>query len=217
MRKTPLVALTLVGLFCALAVRPASAQDILGLSLRPTDEMPSGTARGSVDLVADNGGYVISVDLSGAAEALKLESFEGAQAFVAWAVDTNGVRHNLGSLDEGLVLKDARADYPVAQVFVTAEPDAAAGVPAGEPLFTAALRNVTIVDATATPADGAPAAAPQPTAAAAAAPAATAAAPAPAKPKELPTTGETVPEVWALVGVALALLAVGWRLRAGRA
>jgi LPXTG-motif cell wall-anchored protein len=72
------------------------------------------------------------------------------------------------------------------------------------------------VDATATPADGAPAAAPQPTAAAAAAPAATAA-PAPAKPKELPTTGETVPEVWTLVGVALALLAVGWRLRAGRA
>jgi hypothetical protein len=209
MRKTPILALAALALFLATGSRPAAAQDILGLSLRPTDEMPAGTARGTVDLVSEAGGQTnVHVDVSGAAESLKLEDHPGASAFVVWAVDNDGVRHNIGTLDEALVLADASVPFLVAKIYVTAEADAEAASPTGEQLFEATLRNVTEVEAPpAAAATGAPAAAaPAPTEA-----------PAAEKPKVLPTTGAALPDGWVLAALALGLLAFGAWLRFGRA
>jgi hypothetical protein len=215
MKPRPILALALAAIVLALGALPASAQDILGLSMRPTDEMPAGTGRGTVDIVSDGANqFKVTVDLSGAADNLKLENFEGATGFTVWAVDTNGVRHNLGQLDESLVLKDAIATYPIAKLYVTAEPDPAAASPTGKPLFTATLRNVTESEATATPATAAEATTAATTSAGAAAqptgaPTATTA----QKPKELPTTGDLVPDLLVLAIVAAGLFLVGWRLR----
>jgi hypothetical protein len=215
MKPRPILALALAAIVLALGALPASAQDILGLSMRPTDEMPAGTGRGTVDIVSDGANqFKVTVDLSGAADNLKLENFEGATGFTVWAVDTNGVRHNLGQLDESLVLKDAIATDPIAKLYVTAEPDPAAASPTGKPLFTATLRNVTESEATATPATAAEATTAATTSAGAAAqptgaPTATTA----QKPKELPTTGDLVPDLLVLAIVAAGLFLVGWRLR----
>lgn len=217
MKQTSILALALAAFFLALGALPAAAQDILGLSMRATDEMPAGTGRGTVDIVGDGANqFKVTVDLSGAAENMKLEEFAGATGFSVWAVDTNGVRHNLGQLDDSMVLKDAAAGFPVAKIYVTAEADAATASPTGKPLFTATLRNVTESDATATPASGAEATtAPATSAGAAAAKPTDAPAAATAqKPKELPTTGDLVPDLMVLAAVAAGLFLVGWRLRA---
>jgi hypothetical protein len=216
MQRLRILAPAVAAIFLAFAALPVAAQDILGLSLRPTDAMPAGTARGTVDIVSDGtSNFKVTVDLSAAAETMKLEDFEGATGFTVWAVDMNGVRHNLGTLDEGLVLKEATAGFPIAMIQVTAEPDPAAAAPTGEVLFTATLRTVTVTDATATPATAATAAggAAGATAAPAATTAPAAAAPAAAK---LPTTGAQLPDLAVWAAVAAALLLLGWRLRATR-
>jgi hypothetical protein len=214
MRKTSILALAIAGVFVAYGVLPVAAQSILGLSLRATDELPSGTARGTADIVADKDGqYKVSVDLSAAADSLKLADYPGAKAFLVWAVDTNGVRHNLGTLDGSLTLKDVAAAYAAAKLYVTAEADSAAAAPAGKPLFAATLRNVTEVEATATPA-GAEAA--KSGGAESAAPQATAVKAAEAKPNRMPTTGNELPDVLVVVAVAIGLLVLGLRLRAVR-
>ncbi len=220
--------LVVSGLVFGLTVAMAAAvhaQDIVGLSLRATGAMPSGTGRGTLDIVKSNGAsnYLISVDFAGAAESLELNAFEGAEAWVVWAVDMDGIRHNLGTLNAESALKDIPVDYMVARVYLTAEPDAATKAPTGEPLFSVTLRNVTEVDTLPADAPAAAAAtAPAGTTAGAAAGAATApptaAAPAgtakdSAKPKELPTTGTWVQDVLAALAVATALIIGGWRLR----
>jgi hypothetical protein len=225
MRRTSIlaIALAVAGLSLAAGVLPAAAQDILGLSLRPTQDMPSGTAPGSADIVASDGGkFVVSVDVSGAADNLKLDAYQGAKAFVVWAVDMNGVRHNLGALDKSLVLDKVPAGYPVAMLYVTAEPDVAITEPTGKQLFRAVLRNVEESSNTATPAAGgasAAAATTGPTTAAAAstaAPQPTAATATAKKPVDLPKTGTPVQDLLVLSLVALALVLAGLRIRTVR-
>jgi hypothetical protein len=202
--------LLLLGALGLALATPALAQDVLGLSLRPTDEMPAGTARGTADIVqAEAGGYLVSVDLSAAAETMSLADFAGAAAFVVWAVDTDGMRHNLGALSGELVLEDVPVDYVVARLYVTAEPAAAAAAPEGAILFQAVLRNVEEVGAAAEPTASGAAATPT------AAPAA--ATPTTADPGNLPTTGSFVEDILLYVAVALPLIVGGMRLRRRRA
>ena len=208
------LALTLALVGFAAAAAPVSAQSIIGLSFRPTDAAPEGAGNGKVDIVSADGGYKVSVDLSANAEAFG-ERAAGGEHLVVWAVDMDGKRHNLGTLDGDYVLKDAAADYMVAKVYVTAEDDAAAINPSSDPMFNLTLRTVTEVE---TPADQAMAesaksedAAKSDTSAAA-----SSAAAAPAKPKELPTTGTLVRDLLVLVAVAGALVAGGLRLRTVR-
>jgi len=221
-----------LGLAAGWGARVARAEDIVGLSLRPTEAMPGEKARGSVDIMKaeGEGNYTVKVDLSAAAEGMDLAKFDDAAAWVVWAVDMDGMRHNLGALDDELMLKDAAVDFLVAKLYVTAEKDADAANPAGEPLFSVALRSVEEVDAPAgaeskpvAQAGGAvtAAATEKATAAATASPEATSAAPATAdkagaKPDKLPTTGNPVQDVMVLLLVAAALLFGGWRLRAVR-
>lgn len=222
----------LLALLLAAVATDTHAQDIVGLSMRATDAMPGG-GRGSVDIVKSQGAsnYLVSVDLAAAAEGMDLTEFEGAKAWVAWAVDMDGIRHNLGALNADSAIKDVPVDYMVARVYVTAEPDAAAKAPTGDPLFSVTLRNVKEVDtlpadsqaaaaqpaasATTAAATGAGAAAAATSVPAAQAPSAAAAKDG-AKPKELPTTGTWVQDVLAALLVATALLAGGWRLRSVR-
>lgn len=214
-----LVLSVLVCGFTAAMAATAHAQDIVGLSLRATGEMPSGTGRGTLDIVKSNGAsnYLIGVDFAGAAESLELNAFEGAEAWVVWAVDMDGVRHNLGVLNAESALKDVAVDYVVARVYLTAEPDAAAKAPTGAPLFSVTLRNVTEVDtlpaeAPAAAATAAPTSAPAGGAAAGAAPTVAATKDA-SKPNALPTTGTWVQDVLAALAVATVLILGGWRLR----
>lgn len=245
MRKSLLFVVMLLGLFVGWGSTVARAEDIVGLSLRPTDAMPGEKARGSVDIVRSPGGddYTIKVDLSPAAESMDLAKFGTAAAWVVWAVDMEGVRHNLGTLDDELMLPATPVDFMVAKLYVTAEQDAEATKPEGEPLFSVALRSVEEVDAPAqsgsksaaadatgttsatampgtamaTTAAGTPAAGATAAATAAAtAESAAAGAKADEKPKQLPTTGDPVQDVLMLILVAAALLAGGWRLRAVR-
>jgi hypothetical protein len=239
MRKSLLFVVMLLGLVVGWGTTVARAEDIVGLSLRPTDAMPGEKARGSVDIVRSPGGddYVIKVDLSPAAESMDLAKFDDATVWVVWAVDMEGVRHNLGTLDDNLMLEDAAADFMVAKLYVTAEKEPDGSKPEGEPLFSVALRSVEEVDAPAQPgsksaaadATGSPAATAMPGTAmattAAGTPAATTAAivdtaaagaKAGDKPDKLPTTGDPVQDVLMLVLVAAALLFGGWRLRAVR-
>ena len=198
----------------------ARAQDIIGLSLRATDAMPGETGRGAVDIVKSQGegNYRVKVDLSGASEGLDFAKFEGATAWIVWAVDMDGVRHNIGTLSDQLLLENAAIDYLVARVYVTAEKDANAKTPAGQPLFSVTLRNVEEVD---TVPDAPAGVASSTTGAAAAAPASSAAA-APAaggakkeaeKPADLPKTGSWVQDVLIVLLVGAGLLAAGLRMR----
>lgn len=213
MHRTPLLAVLAAGLVLALGAIPASAQDILGLSMRPTGEMASGTPRGSVDIISDSAGkYAVNIDLSSASEGLTLAAFEGAKAFVVWAVDTDGVRHNVGTLDGTLVL-NGTVDYQIARLALSAEADAATTSPTGPDLFAATLRSVQERSAAAPKAQATAAATKAAgTTAATAAPAPTKSAP----PKELPTTGNTLPDVLVWAAVAVALLVIGLRLRGVR-
>jgi hypothetical protein len=86
----------------SLVAVPAFAQSIYGLSFRTTDAAPEGAPRGSVDIVADDGSYLVTVDLTEALDVLFLDDFDGAEAFVVWAVGMDGVSENIGSLDEDL-------------------------------------------------------------------------------------------------------------------
>ncbi len=140
-------ALSLFGLLLAGLATSAHAQDIMGLSLRPTDAVPGSPGRGTVDITSSNGegNYQIRVDMSGAADSLNLDDHDGATAWVVWAIDMDGVRHNIGSLDEDLLLEDAAVSYMVARVYVTAEEDPRAVQPS-EPLFSVTLRQVQEVD-----------------------------------------------------------------------
>lgn len=236
MRKLTLLAVmavmvvTLAGL--ATAALPAHAQDIIGLSLRPTDKF-AGTS-GTVDITADKSGtkYQVKVDLSKGADKLKLDQFKDAKALVVWVVDMDGVRHNVGTLSDKGVLDGGTIDGVVAKVFVTPEADKKAESPTGDRIYEVVLRNVD--EKTAPPAAEAKTAAaastgstaPEPAKAAVASsgttgkPAAAAAAPAggstastAAKPSVLPTTGNAMSDLLVLVVVAAALLVGGMQLR----
>jgi hypothetical protein len=219
---------------------PASAQDIYGLSFRPTDAAPESSPRGTVDIVAGTDGkYVVTVDLSAADSVLKLANYPDADAFVVWSVDMDGKRRNLGVLDEGLVLGEAAADYLIAKLFLTAEADAAAAQPTTDRLYEVTLRNVAEVESTAArsgsgdtaakpAAKTAAQAATAPTATTLAAPAASPTVQAPAgaaaptaaaaktetgKPAELPTTGNNARDLAVLLAVVTGLVLAGIRLR----
>jgi hypothetical protein len=239
MRRLPLVIVAALVMALAWSVLPVHGQDIYGLSFRPTDAMGDFGARGKVDMVEDGDGFLVSVDLSGAAEGLKIEKFTGAAAFVVWWVDMDGKRHSLGTLNDALVLDDARADALIAKLFLTAEADAATAQPTGDRLYEVTLRNVAEVETTAgvlTSKDTAkvsaaagttPTEAAKPTGAAAAkpteAPKPTEAAKAgtetkktEAKPGQLPTTGSAARDLLVLLAVVAGLVISALRLRAVR-
>lgn len=219
MTKRMLVAFVTMGLLFAASTASIFAQDIMGLSLRPTDAMTGAPGRGTVDIVRSNGAgnYSVNVNMSGSADAMDLSTFDGATAWVVWAVDMDGVRHNLGALDAELMLKDASADYMVARVYVTAEKDANAKQP-GEPLFIVTLRQVQEVDTVASDEDAsADEAADEDADEAADEDKADESASADAsQPKVLPTTGGPFSDLLVLLVVAAALLAGGLRLRTVR-
>jgi hypothetical protein len=232
MRRMPLLIAAAVAGALLWAALPAFAQDIYGLSFRPTEALSETAPRGTVDIVAGEGdNYKVSVDLTGAEKVLKLGSYPGAAAFLLWGVDMDGQRHNLGVLGDDLTLADAAADYLVAKVFLTAESDEAATQPTGERLYEVTLRNVAEVEttsagaakpaaktetktetktgekaqaqaATATPKPAAPTVAPT-TAAKAAEP----------KPSNLPTTGGETRDLLVLVLVVVGLGLGALRLR----
>jgi hypothetical protein len=218
MRRLSVLILVAIGLALIHGALPASAQNIVGLSLRPQPAAPSGAARGSADIVENTGGgYKVSADLSSNADTLKLQDYQGSNAFVLWAVDMDGQRHNLGALGKDLTLKDVAVAYTVAKLYVTAEPDPKAEAPTGQPLYQATLRNVTEVEAptaAATEAATETAATAAPTAEATAVAAATTTTP--AKPSELPTTGSTAQDLAILAAIAMVLLLLGLRLRTVR-
>ena len=186
---------------------PAHAQDILGLSLRPTDAMDGSPGNGTLDITTTNGAgkYTIKVDMSAAGEGLDLSAHEGATQWVAWAVDMDGMRHNLGALDGELMLESVPVDYMVARVYVTAEASAEVKSPSA-PLFVVTLRQVEEVEtATDSAADDDGAAddesAEKETKE--------------EQPKELPTTGGPLQDMMLLLLVAAALVFGGMRLRTG--
>ena len=120
-----------LGLLAASAVATAHAQNVQGLSLRAGAAL-KGSPNGTVDIVGDGTTATVKVDLSGAAETMKVADFKDAKAFVVWAVDMDGYRHNVGTLSDELKLEDVKVDYRVARVYVTAEADAKATAPTGE-------------------------------------------------------------------------------------
>lgn len=199
----------LLGLMAAGAT--AHAQDILGLSLRPSEAMPDGSAPGLVDFVSTGSGTEVSVDLSGAVEGMSIEDFEGASDFIVWAVDMEGARHNLGPLNADLVLEDAPVDFLVARVFVTAESDAAVTQPTGDRLYEVTLRRVEEVDTVPEQTDAVDEAAEEEDEGEEAADEETEAAD--AKPKELPTTGDPMRDLLVLVTLSIVLIGGGLRLR----
>jgi len=142
MRRT-LAALAALGLAASLAA-PIFAQDILGMSLRPAPGSKDLAGTGLIDITRGEkaGNFNVKVDLSKAAESLDLSKFEGAGAFVVWAVDMEGLRHSLGALDDKMVLADTLVDYTVAKVYVTAEANAKVAAPSA-PLYVVTLRQVT--------------------------------------------------------------------------
>lgn len=140
------LAVLIAFLAAAVLVTPAQAQDILGLTMRPSADV-EGCPNGTADIMSEGDGYVVSVDLSGAAECLSGSEFESAGNYVTWAVDMDGNRHNLGTLSDDLTLEGAAVDYVVAKVYVTAEESADAVNPSADPIFSVTLRNVTEVEA----------------------------------------------------------------------
>ncbi len=212
MRRVSFFVLVALGLGLSLGVVPAMAQSITGISLRPREAAPAGSAKGWADIVEANGGYKVSIDLSSNAERLQLDDYDNAEAFVVWAVDMEGVPHNIGVLADDLKLADAPVDFVVAKLIVTAEASADATV-VGEPLFEATLRQVVMKAEAA--AGGAATTAQQATAKPEATAEATASPTAEpqAKPSELPTTGSVAQDLLVLAMLASALLAVGLRLR----
>lgn len=225
-------------------VTPAAAQDIRGLTLRATDKFATGTG-GIVDLVKqpEGAGYLIKVDLSKAAEGLKGAEFKDAKAFVVWAVDMEGTRHNVGKLSDKGVLEDAKTSFVVAKLFVSPEGDANAVQPTGDRIYELTLRSVTETDkapassakaavavAPATSSGSSSASASGSTGGTTSAGASTTAASASSNvsstttassdksnPQTLPTTGEPWQDLSVLAAVALLLLAGGWRLARARA
>ena len=142
MRILTIAAVAALGAVLVLGNAPVLAQDIYGLSLRPTEGMNELSVRGSVDIVADGEDYLVSIDLSAAVDELDLDDIDDAEAFVVWVVDMDGNVTNAGALDENLVLEDAVVSGVVAKVFVTAEEDSAAAEPSGDRLYELTLRNV---------------------------------------------------------------------------
>ncbi len=208
-----LILVLMVCLGLSIGVVPALAQSITGISLRPAEAAPMGSSRGLADVLEANGGYKVSVDLSNNAQRLKLESYTGAEAFVVWAVDMEGVPHNIGVLDDDLVLEDATTDFVVAKLIVTVEASADATAMQGPSLFEATLRHVVVK--TGAPAPGAAVTLQQPTKApeATAEPTPEPTAEAKAAPSELPTTGSVAQDLLVLAVLAGVLLAAGLRLR----
>lgn len=224
-----------VALLAALAVPAAHAQNVQGLSLRAGAAL-KGSPNGTVDIVGDGATANVKVDLSGAAETMKIADFKDAKAFVVWAVDMDGYRHNVGALTDELKLADVKVDYRVARLYVTAEADADASAPTGDPLYAVTLRTVTEKDgapageakagsAAASTSSSSASSSSSSSAAASSAPAASAASStsaktttaSSAKPANLPTTGGGVPDLLVLAAATMALLAVGARLAATRA
>ena len=203
MRRFALV-VALLGLMAT--AMPTHAQDILGLSLRATDAMPDGSARGLVDFVSTGDGTEVSVDLSGAAEGISIDDFDDATDFVVWAVDMEGVRHNLGALNDDLVLEDASTDFLVARVFLTAESDAGATQPSGDRLYEVTLRNVDEVDTVPDDVDSSEEMADDDAAS-------EEDAEEDAKPSELPTTGDPIRDLAVLLALATVLIGGGFSLR----
>ena len=208
MRRLSILVLAAIAVGLFFGPSAAFAQNILGLSVRPTDLLPPGTSRGTADIMtSDHGGYTLDGDLSAAAAVLAFAYYPGSTAWVVWIVGMDGIRHNVGALDENLVLEGVRTDVLIARIFVTAEELADADTPSENRLFEATLRDVEEVDKTA--AEGTPEE-PATTAPPTATPAAE------AGPEELPTTGGTVQDLAVLALVAGALIVVGLRLRAIR-
>lgn len=200
----------------SLVAVPVFAQSIYGLSFRTTDAAPEGAPRGSVDIVADDGSYLVTVDLTEAADVLFLDDFDGAEAFVVWAVDMDGVSENIGVLDEDLFLEDAQVDYLIARLYLTAEPSADAESAAGERLYQVTLRNVTEAEEAEVEAQAAAEETPEATAEPEATALPTAQAEAEAKPTVLPTTGSGLGDLIVLAIVSFGLIGAGLRLRTVR-
>jgi hypothetical protein len=208
MRRFPFLVLATLAFALALAATTAHAQDIRGVSFRPTDEMPPGTGSGSASItVNDDGTYAVSADLSGLTNELVLDDFDGAGAFVVWAVDMTAVEHPVGALNADLVLEPTNVDFLVAQLLLSAEASADSSSREGEVLFRAKIREPDASAAAA--ATATPAAAPSPTAAAAATD--------DDEPKELPKTGELVRDLLVLAAVGIFLIFGGIQLRRVRA
>jgi hypothetical protein len=204
MRRFPFLVLATLAFALALAATTAHAQDIRGVSFRPTDEMPPGTGSGSASItVNDDGTYAVSADLSGLTNELVLDDFDGAGAFVVWAVDMTAVEHPVGALNADLVLEPTNVDFLVAQPEASADSSSREG----EVLFRAKIREPDASAAAA--ATATPAAAPSPTAAAAATD--------DDEPKELPKTGELVRDLLVLAAVGIFLIFGGIQLRRVRA
>jgi hypothetical protein len=217
MRRLSIAMLAVLGLMLVTCVTPALAQSITGLSLRPADAAPEGSARGAADIMQSDGGFKVSVDLSSNADLLKISRFEGATAFVVWAVDMEGVAHRIGTLDDDLALADAPVDFVVARLIVTAEPSADAATMEGAPLFQAILRNVEVKSSEGgamAPAAEATATTPEAEATATSAPAPTAGET--TKPTVLPTTGSVAQDLAVLAALAAVLLLLGLRFRTVR-
>jgi len=187
-----------------LSAQSAYAQDILGLSLRATSALPEGTPSGLADIESDGGTYAVTVDLSGAAEGLSLEDFDGADGFVVWAVDMDGNRSNLGTLDADLMLEGGSVENRVARLYVTAESDTAVINPTGDRLFQVTLRSVEEKEAMAGEDDAADEGEADDDGAAEEE--------ADEKPAELPTTGSLMRDLLVLLAVAGALILGGARL-----
>lgn len=231
MRRT-LAALAALGLAAALAA-PTFAQDIMGMSLRPAPGSKDLSGTGLIDILRGDkaGSFKVKVDMATAAESLDLSKFDGAKSFVVWAVDMDGMRHNLGALDAQQALAETSVDYTVAKVYVTAEADAKAASPS-DPLYVVTLRQVKEQEgapaaadskaaasgATATTASKAAApTAMAPTAAAAAAASPTAEAKKDSKPSTLPTTGTGATDLVLMAMLAVLLIGAGLKLSASRA
>lgn len=203
MRRFVILAAAAFGVALALGATTASAQDILGVSFRATEAMPAGTDRGTADIRANDGGYIVSADFSDVTDSLVLDDFEGATAWVVWAVDMNGQESNIGQLNSDLVLEDASVDFMPSGLTMTAEASADVTSPSSEALFRVVLRQVeqsseesaATAAATATPKSE------------------TASGGSPEKPSELPTTGQLLRDLLVLAAVAVVLLVGGLQLR----
>lgn len=229
MRRT-LAALAALGLAAALAA-PTFAQDIMGMSLRPAPGSKDLSGTGLIDILRGDkaGSFKVKVDMAAAAESLDLSKFDGAKSFVVWAVDMDGMRHNLGALDAQQALAETSVDYTVAKVYVTAEADAKAASPS-DPLYVVTLRQVKEQESAPAAADSKAAAsgatattdskAAAPTAMATTASAA-AASPTEAKkdskPSTLPTTGTGATDLVLMAMLAVLLIGAGLKLSASRA
>lgn len=218
MRKCA-VTMLWIALFAVFAGTTVHAQNVQGITLRAGETM-KGSPNGVVDIVGNGTTADVSIDLSGAAETMKLADFKDAKAFVVWAVDMDGYRHNIGTLSDELKLAEAAVDYRVARLYVTAEADAKATDPSGDPLYSVTLRNVTEKSGAPSGAAKSSSAASPGASTSSTASTTSAAKPAAAagtKPSELPTTGGGLSDMMVLAAAALLLVGVGARLVGVRA